>query len=90
MDETKSFHMTPEEFRKRGRQFLDWLPTTERVELPVLSRVEPVRSARLPKTPPEAGEPFDAMLRDLDQIVHRGSRIGSRPASSPTPRCQRA
>ncbi len=67
--------MTPEEFRKRGRQVVDWLADyMERVEsLPVLSRVEPGEiRARLPKTPPEAGEPFDAMLRDLDQIVLPG------------------
>jgi len=75
MDETKSFHMTPEEFRKRGRQVVDWLADyMERVEsLPVLARVEPGEiRARLPKTPPETGEPFDAMLRDLDQIVLPG------------------
>lgn len=67
--------MTPEEFRKRGRQVVDWLADyMERVEsLPVLARVEPGEiRARLPKTPPETGEPFDAMLRDLDQIVLPG------------------
>jgi aromatic-L-amino-acid decarboxylase len=75
MDETKSFHMTPEEFRKRGRQVVDWLADyMERVEsLPVLSKVEPGEiRARLPKTPPEAGESFDAMLRDLDRVVLPG------------------
>jgi aromatic-L-amino-acid decarboxylase len=75
MDDTKSFHMTPEEFRRRGRQVVDWLADyMERVEsLPVLSRVEPGEiRARLPKAPPEASEPFDAVLRDLAEIVLPG------------------
>jgi aromatic-L-amino-acid decarboxylase len=75
MDETKSFHMTPEEFRRRGRQVVDWLADyMERVEsLPVLSRVAPGEiRARLPKEPPEASEPFDAMLRDLADLVLPG------------------
>ncbi len=75
MDETKSFHMTPEEFRRRGRQVVDWLADyMERVEsLPVLSKVAPGEiRARLPPAAPEAGEPFDAILRDLDEIVLPG------------------
>jgi aromatic-L-amino-acid/L-tryptophan decarboxylase len=42
-------------------------------ELPVAARVAPgdVR-ARLPESPPEQGEPFEAMLRDLDEIVLPG------------------
>ena len=50
--------MTPEEFRQRGRQVVDWIADyMERVEsLPVLSRVEPGEiRARLPTTPPESG-----------------------------------
>ncbi len=50
--------MTPEEFRKRGRQVVDWLADyMERVEsLPVLSRVEPGEiRARLPKTAARGG-----------------------------------
>src|SRR5205814_6065150 len=41
--------------------------------LPVAARVAPgdVR-ARLPESPPEHGEPFEAMLRDLDEIVVPG------------------
>jgi aromatic-L-amino-acid decarboxylase len=42
-------------------------------ELPVLSRVAPgeVRSA-LPASPPDAPEPFSAVLRDLDEILLPG------------------
>jgi len=46
----------------------------ERVsELPVAARVEPGRvRAALPGGPPEQGQPFAAMLRDLDEIVVPG------------------
>ncbi len=68
-------HLTPREFAAQGREVLDWIAAYwERVEdLPVLSRVEPgeVRS-RLPGRPPERGEPFEAVLRDLDEIVLPG------------------
>jgi len=71
----KSHHMTPEEFRRRGRQVIDWIADYwERVEsLPVLSRAlaGSVR-ARLPEAPPRQGEPFDAMLRDVDEIILPG------------------
>jgi aromatic-L-amino-acid/L-tryptophan decarboxylase len=68
-------HMTPDELRLYGREALDWIASyLERVEgLPVLSRVAPgeVR-ARLPAAPPELGEPFAAVLRDLDEIILPG------------------
>jgi aromatic-L-amino-acid decarboxylase len=42
-------------------------------ELPVRARVDPgdVR-ARLPDSAPERGEPFEAMLRDLDEVILPG------------------
>jgi aromatic-L-amino-acid decarboxylase len=42
-------------------------------ELPVAAQIEPgdVR-ARLPESPPEQGESFEAMLRDLDEIILPG------------------
>ena len=42
-------------------------------ELPVLAEVErgEVRG-RLPASPPERGEPFDAVLRDLDEVIVPG------------------
>ncbi len=70
-----SYHMTPDEFRRWGRETVEWIARyLERVEaLPVLSRAAPgqVRAA-LPPHPPEHGEPFDAFLRDLDEIVLPG------------------
>ena len=68
-------HMTPDEFRRHGSEVVEWIARyMERVEeLPVLSRVAPgeVR-AQLPPHPPEEGEPFDAVLADLDRIVVPG------------------
>ena len=42
-------------------------------DLPVAPRVEPgaVR-AKLPSSPPEHGEPFEALLRDLDELILPG------------------
>ena len=70
-----SYHMTPDEFRRWGAETVEWIARyLERVEeLPVLSRAVPgqVRAA-LPPHPPERGEPFDAVLRDLDQVILPG------------------
>ncbi len=70
-----SYHMTPDEFRRWGHETIEWIASYfERVEeLPVLSRAAPgqVRAA-LPPEPPERGEPFDAVLRDLDAVVLPG------------------
>lgn len=68
-------HMTDEEFRRFGRAAIDWIVEYEkRVEsLPVLSRVRPgeIRAA-LPPAPPDEGEPFEAILGDLDRIILPG------------------
>ena len=62
-------------FREDGAAALDWAARyLERVgELPVLAQVEPgdIR-ARLPVSPPERGEPFADVLRDLDEILLPG------------------
>lgn len=59
-------------FREDGQAALDWvIRYFERVgELPVLAQVKPgeLRS-RLPDSPPEHGEPFADVLRDLDELV---------------------
>lgn len=71
----ETFHMSPEEFRRAGYATVDWVASyLERVgDLPVLSRVAPgaVREA-LPPSPPERGEPYDAVLADLDGVVVPG------------------
>lgn len=67
--------MTPEEFRQRGREVIDWIADyMERVEqYPVLSQVKPgdIR-AQLPPQPPAKGEPFQDILRDVDRIIMPG------------------
>src|SRR5690242_4263251 len=67
--------MTPDEFREYGREVVDWIADYyERIEsFPVLSPATPgsVR-AGLPDAPPERGAPFDAVLRDVDDIVLPG------------------
>ena len=59
-------------FREDGAEVLEWAARyLERVgELPVLAPVEPgyVRS-RLPATAPEQGEPFSAVLKDVEEVL---------------------
>ena len=68
-------HMTPDGFRRAGHAIIERIARyMEEVErYPVLSRAEPgsVR-ARLPEAAPEQGEPFAAMLRDVDEIILPG------------------
>jgi aromatic-L-amino-acid decarboxylase len=70
-----SFHMTPDEFREHGRAVVDWVADYLRDvgTMPVTSAVSPgeIRDA-LPRTPPEHGEPFDAMLRDVTDVILPG------------------
>ncbi|MGH8861134.1 MAG: pyridoxal-dependent decarboxylase, partial [Jatrophihabitantaceae bacterium] len=67
--------MSPDEFRAYGRHVVDWIADYhERIEsFPVLSQAEPgsIRAA-LPAHPPERGEPFSDVLRDVDDIVLPG------------------
>jgi aromatic-L-amino-acid decarboxylase len=67
--------MSPEEFRRRGHQLIDWIADYRAgiADLPVMSQAEPgaVR-AQLPAAPPTAPESFDAIFRDLDQIIVPG------------------
>ncbi len=68
-------HMTPDELRRNGKELVDWIADYhEKIEsFPVLSRVEPgdIRK-RLPPRPPQTGESFDAMMRDVEEIVLPG------------------
>ncbi|RMF90141.1 MAG: aminotransferase class V-fold PLP-dependent enzyme [Nitrospinota bacterium] len=75
MSKEKSFHMTPEEFRRYGRAVVDWIADYyERIEsFPVLSRVKPgeIRAA-LPAEPPLQGEAFETILGDIDRVILPG------------------
>jgi aromatic-L-amino-acid/L-tryptophan decarboxylase len=67
--------MNLKRFRADGAAALEWVSRyLEQIEkLPVLSQVKPgdVRR-RLPAAAPEEGEPFDAVLRDLDEVIVPG------------------
>jgi aromatic-L-amino-acid decarboxylase len=75
LSDEKSFHMTPEEFRRYGHTVVDWIADYQsRVEsFPVLSQVRPGEiRASLPAGPPAQGEPFDALLKDVERLILPG------------------
>jgi len=75
MPEEKSFHLTPEEFRRQGKAVIDWIADYyEKIEsFPVLSQVEPGQiRASLPPEPPVHGESFEAVLNDVDKLILPG------------------
>ncbi|UCG74240.1 MAG: aspartate aminotransferase family protein [Chromatiales bacterium] len=70
-----SYHMDLEEFRQNAYRTIDWVVDyLANVEsYPVLSQAEPNEVRRqLPAEPPEKGEGYDAMLRDMTEIVLPG------------------
>src|SRR5215213_6782396 len=75
--------MTPEEFRRYGRLVVDRIADYwETVgDLPVRSTVAPgAVTAALPAHPPEVGEPFEAVLADLDRVIVPGLTHWQHPA----------
>src|SRR2546425_207619 len=71
----KSFHMTPDDFRRHGHAVVDWIADYyARIEsFPVLSLVEPGQvRASLPADPPAKGEPFQAILHDVQKLILPG------------------
>ncbi|HTV58051.1 MAG TPA: aminotransferase class V-fold PLP-dependent enzyme [Verrucomicrobiae bacterium] len=75
MSELKNFHMSPDEFRKHGKALVDWIADYhEQIEkFPVLSQAKPggIRAV-LPPAAPESGEPFEAMLKDVEEKILPG------------------
>jgi aromatic-L-amino-acid decarboxylase len=62
-------------FRDDGQATIEWVARylEDRRELPVLSRAQPGEiRAKLPTKAPEQGEPFTAVLEDLDSILLPG------------------
>jgi aromatic-L-amino-acid decarboxylase len=60
------------DLRRDGAAALEWAASyLERVgELPVLAQVDPGwLLERLPESPPETGEPFEALLADMDRLI---------------------
>jgi aromatic-L-amino-acid/L-tryptophan decarboxylase len=67
--------MTPEEFRKHGHAVVDWIADYRaRVhERPVMAQTAPGDiKARMPASPPDQPESFEALLADLDTVVAPG------------------
>ena len=64
--------MSPEEFRRFGHQVVDWIADYRArvAKLPVVTDAKPGELlARLPASPPASPEGFDAVMRDLDELV---------------------
>jgi aromatic-L-amino-acid decarboxylase len=75
MPDEKTFHMTPDEFRRHGHAVVDWIADYyARIEsYPVLSRAEPGQvRASLPANPPSKGESFAAILDDVEKQILPG------------------
>jgi aromatic-L-amino-acid/L-tryptophan decarboxylase len=75
MTEQYGYHMSPAEFRQRGRAVVDWIADyMEQVgNYPVLSQVKPgALRAQLPASPPEQGESFADILSDVDRLIIPG------------------
>ncbi|MEO8726632.1 MAG: pyridoxal-dependent decarboxylase [Acidobacteriaceae bacterium] len=74
---TETFHMTSAEFRRAGRQAIDWIADyydlLETREFPVLSRSCPGEiRASLPEHAPQAPEQFSALLADMNAKILPG------------------
>ena len=68
-------HMTSDEFRKAGKEVVDWIADYyDWVESqPVVPAVEPGDIlAQLPPLPPQKGEPFDRVMSDVDTYIMPG------------------
>lgn len=67
--------MTPEQFRQYGHQLIDLIADYRQSvgERPVMAQVQPgyLKSA-LPQGAPQQGEPFQAILDDVDKLVMPG------------------
>ena len=86
--------MTPEEFRRYGRQAIDWIAEfLEHVErYPVLPPVKPGElTDALPRHGPERGEPMEAIVADFERLIVPASTQWNHPgflayfANSSTP-----
>ena len=75
MPDEKTFHMSPDEFRRHGHEVVDWIADYYAgiESYPVLSRAEPGQlRASLPSNPPAKGESFAAILSDVESLILPG------------------
>ena len=67
--------MTPDEFRRHGHAVVDWIADYySKIEsYPVLSQAKPGQiRASLPSAAPTNGEPFEAILADVEKLILPG------------------
>jgi aromatic-L-amino-acid decarboxylase len=71
----ENYHMSPDEFRKNGKQMIDWIADYyETVEnYPVLSQVKPGEIAdQLPLNAPNESESMEQIMADVNSIIMPG------------------
>ncbi|MEO8088894.1 MAG: pyridoxal-dependent decarboxylase [Gemmatimonadales bacterium] len=74
--------MNPDDFRRHGHQLVDWMADYLRDvgSFPVTSAVRPGDIIRqLPASPPESGQPFDALFQDFTRIIVPGMTHWNHP-----------
>jgi aromatic-L-amino-acid decarboxylase len=73
--EKKSFHMSPDDFRRHGHEVIDWIADYySRIEsFPVLSQMKPgeIRES-LAASAPAKGEEFADLLKDIEKLILPG------------------
>jgi aromatic-L-amino-acid/L-tryptophan decarboxylase len=71
----KNYHMSVEEFRKQGKQMIDWIADYyENIEkYPVLSQIKPDEiKNQLPEEAPLEGQSMDQLMADVNSIIMPG------------------
>jgi aromatic-L-amino-acid decarboxylase len=71
----KNYHMSPDEFRRHGKQMIDWIADYyESVEqFPVLSQVNPGEiKSQLPESPPAESQSMEEIMSDVNSIIMPG------------------
>jgi glutamate/tyrosine decarboxylase-like PLP-dependent enzyme len=75
--------VSPEDFRRHGHELIDRIADYRAgiADRPVMAQVKPgAIKAALPKAPPAAPEPFEAIFRDLDALIVPGLSHFQHPA----------
>ena len=78
----QTFAVGPEEFRRAGHELVDWVADyrSSVAGLPVRSGVAPGDvAAALPTHAPEAAEPLEALIADLDRVIVPGLTHAQHP-----------